>query len=384
MKTSFHLPFVLELEKRLGTSQPLIQVVLGPRQVGKTTGVLQLQDKKKALIHYISADEQLTPSALWLEEQYQKALLAPKIKIFIIDEIQKVPQWSETIKKLWDRQKRSSKKFLKIILLGSSSLTLQKGLTESLAGRFELIRVFQWSYQESKQCFGMDFETYLKFGGYPGSYEFLSNPERWLTYLKSSIVETAIGRDILLFSQVRAPALFRQAFEILCSYPAQEISYNKLLGQLQDKGNTDLIKHYIELYQGAFLIQTLHKFAQKVVLKKTSSPKIFPGCPALTHLTESIKSWEEKRGRLFELVVGNELQRLGGELSYWREEKNEIDYILVWQNNIFAIEVKSGRKKSPKGLELFLKKFSKAKPVFITTENFETFSRDPKAFLKKI
>jgi hypothetical protein len=375
MRTTFQRSFVKQLEKRLHDKKPLIQVLTGPRQVGKTTGMQQLMSRFRGKNHFANADDLLVSNRSWLLEQWQKALLLGPGTLLVIDEIQKVPNWSETLKSLWDQDPYR----LRVVVLGSSSLQIQAGLTESLAGRFELIRVFHWTFPELKKAFGYDLERFLLFGGYPGSVPFEAEWDRWYAYLKDSIVESVIGKDILHNHKVGNPALFRQAFEILCRYPAQEISFTKLLGQLQDKGNTDLIKYYLELYAGAFLIHPLEKYSAKAYLTRASSPKILPACPALFTMTEGPAALEnpERRGRIFELAVGAHLRQLPGELFYWREKAAEVDFVYRYQGRLFALEVKSGRKKSTRGLEAFQQQFPEATPVLITPEIFPEFAENP-------
>ena len=269
MTTPYERPFVAQLERRLCGEAPLIQVLIGPRQVGKTTGMRQLLARYPGPSHYANADDLLVTDRTWLLEQWQKALLPGDGTLLVIDEIQKIPNWSEALKSLWDQEPRR----LRVVVLGSSSLQIQTGLTESLAGRFELTMIYHWTFNELKHAFGYDLDRFLLYGGYPGAVTYEDDYDRWYAYLKDAIVEAVIGKDILLNRKVANPALFRQAFEILCRYPAQEISYTKLLGQLQDKGNTDLIKYYIELYAGAFLIHPLEKYSAKAWLTRTSSPK---------------------------------------------------------------------------------------------------------------
>ncbi len=379
MMISYERPFVAQLEKRLLGEQPLIQVLVGPRQVGKTTGIRQLLGRYSGNHHFANADDLLVTDRSWLLEQWQKALLRGDGALLVIDEIQKIPNWSETLKSLWDNNPRR----LRVVVLGSSSLQIQTGLSESLAGRFELTRVYHWTFTELKEAFGYDLERYLLYGGYPGAVPYESEYDRWYAYLKDSIVEAVIGKDILLNRKVGNPALFRQAFEILCRYPAQEISFTKLLGQLQDKGNTALIKYYIELYSGAFLIHSLEKFSAKGWLTRSSSPKILISCPALYTMTAGPRVLDdpEARGRVFELVVGAQLLQLPGELFYWREKNAEVDFIYQYQGKVWAIEVKSGRRKSAKGLETFMKHFPDAIPIVLTTDNFPAFSEDPRRFL---
>lgn len=375
---TYERPFVAKLEKRLLAERPLIQVLVGPRQVGKTTGIRQLL-ARYSQNHYANADDLLVADRTWLLEQWQKAQLLGDGTLLVIDEIQKIPNWSETLKSLWDRNPR----MLRVVVLGSSSLQIQTGLTESLAGRFEMTRIYHWTYAELKDAFAYDLERYLVYGGYPGSVPYEVEHDRWYAYLKDSIVEAVIGKDILLNRKVGNPALFRKAFEILCRYPAQEISYTKLLGQLQDKGNTDLIKYYIELYAGAFLIHPLEKYSAKGWLTRSSSPKILVSCPALYTMAEGPGAIDdpERRGRVFELAVGAQLLQLPGELYYWREKNAEVDFVYRYQGKLYAIEVKSGRRKSAKGLEAFMKHFADARPVIIGTDNFPLFSENPQKFL---
>jgi predicted AAA+ superfamily ATPase len=300
----------------------------------------------------------------------------------VVDEIQKIPNWAEAIKAFWDARPGQ----IRVLLLGSSSLQLQSGLTESLAGRFELTRVYHWTFAEMHAAFGHSLEQYLSFGGYPGAVRFEEDLERWYAYMKESIVEAVIGKDILQNRRVANPALFRQAFEILCHYPAQEISFTKLLGQLQDRGNTDLVKYYIELYGGAFLLYALQKYSAKEWLARSSTPKMLPACPALYTMASGKmdENDSERRGRVFELAVGAELIHFPGELFYWREKQAEVDFVFKSHSKLYAIEVKSGRKKSTKGLNAFVEKFPNARRIVITPENFLQFSQERLAFLEKL
>lgn len=374
-----YLNNIVKLKNNIQSKNGLIQVLLGPRQVGKTTSILQLiEDFFADQAWYVSADKVFNADASWIREQW--TLAHSDHKILIIDEIQKCHNWAEIIKALFDETRRK-KKSVRCVLLGSSSLEIQKGLTESLTGRFQLNLAYHWNFNESNKAYGLTFKEYLKFGGYPGSYGFI-NQDSWVDYVKNSIIATVIEKDILQFQLVKNPSLFRQAFDILVAYPAQEISYTKLLGQLQEKGNVELIKNYISMYEGAFLVKALEKFSSKVIKTKSSSPKILPLAPCLYYMTIRDEYESDELGRVFELVVGAQLVRTGEELFYWREGPNEVDYILKVGRKIFAIEVKSGRKKGTKGLEAFLKHFPKSHAVYITFENYPKFENDPMAFLE--
>lgn len=381
MKKTINLNFINNLEENLKSKIGLLQVILGPRQVGKTTTILSyLQNKYSDKAHYISADKVFRSDALWLQEQWQVA--QTEKKLLVIDEIQKCENWAEVIKALWDQAKRQNKQ-VQCVLLGSSSLEIQKGLTESLTGRFQLITTYHWNYAESKAGYNLSFDDYLKFGGYPGAYPFIQDKE-WENYVRNSIITTVVEKDILQYQNVKSPALFKQAFDILMAYPAQEISYSKLLGQLQDKGNTDLIKYYIRLYEGAFLVKALEKFSNKTIKTKSSTPKILPLAPCLYYLTVLDKYSSEEKGRVFELVVGAQLVRTGEELYYWREKNNEVDFVLKRGKKIWAIEVKSGRKKNYNGLKVFKENFPTAKAVIITPENYFEFEENVMEFLEKV
>ncbi len=380
MKNFIYLNYINKLNENINSNNGLIQVLLGPRQVGKTTSILKLiEDFFNTQAHYVSADKIFNADSNWLREQWLVSLAEKKI--LIIDEIQKCHNWAEVIKSLYDESKRK-KQTIRCVLLGSSSLEIQKGLTESLTGRFQLNQAYHWNYHESNKAYGLTFQEYLKFGGYPGSYFFIKGSD-WANYVKNSIITTVIEKDILQFQNVKNPALFRQAFEILMAYPAQEISYTKLLGQLQEKGNVELIKNYISMYEGAFLMKALEKFSAKVIKTKSSSPKILPLAPCLYYLTIRDEYDSDELGRVFELAVGAQLVRTGEELFYWREGQHEVDFILKVGRKIFAIEVKSGRKKGTKGMNTFLSHFPKSHPIYITFENYSQFEKDPMGFLEK-
>ena len=382
MSVPFQRPFVAQLAQRLDAPRPLVQVLVGPRQVGKTTGVRQFMAQCAWPQHYASADDVLVSDRNWLLEQWQQALLLGDGALLVVDEIQKVPNWPETIKALWDAQPYR----LRVLLLGSSALQIQAGVTESLAGRFELLRAHHWTFAELQAAFGYDLPRYLAFGGYPGGVALEHDADRWYAYMKDAIVEAVIGKDILQARKVANPALFRQAFQILCAYPAQEISYTKLLGQLQDKGNTDLVKYYIELYGGAFLLHALQKYSPKAWLARSSSPKMLPACPALYSMATGmdVAQSAEQRGRAFELAVGAELVQQPGQVFYWRERNDEVDFVYQYRDRLYAVEVKSGRKKSARGLEAFCMQAPKALCVIVTPENFAQFSSDPRGFFQQV
>jgi hypothetical protein len=370
--------FTKELETRLKEPDALIQAVLGPRQVGKTTGVKQCLSRLRAKSLYVSADDLMAPHPEWLLSQWQKALLLPQNSVFVIDEVQKIDRWQEVLKHVWDNQNPTR---LRVVVLGSSSFEIQQGLKESLAGRYEILPVCHWNAAESEKL-GVPFDQYLVQGGYPGSYRLLRSDSRWQAYLRDAIVENVLNKDIFRLRPLSKPVLFRQFLEIIRAYPCQEISYTKLLGQLQDHGNVELVKHYLFLLECAFLYRALEKYSRKEYLKKGSSPKILPLCPALCTYEGGLKKWSEPemRGRLLEVAVGSVLNQLPGRLYYWREGNDEVDFVYE-ADRTYGIEVKSGRKRKTGGLTAFMACYPDAVPMFVDMESYSRFEVDPEGFL---
>lgn len=266
------------------------------------------------------------------------------------------------------------------MLLGSSSLELQKGLSESLSGRFQLRRAHHWNFHESKEGYGISFEDFLMKGGYPGSYRF--QDEEWYDYVENSIVNTVVEKDILQYASVRNPSLFRQAFTLLSHYPAQEITYTKLLGQLQERGNVELIKHYIHLFEGAYLIKTLEKYSANALRKKTSSPKVIPLAPCFYYLQKKSPLSDSELGRAFEALVGSQLLRTNSEVFYWREGKDEVDFVVKKGRFLWGIEVKFHSNSTTRGLHAFKKAYPEATCLIISTDNYTEFEQNPMSFLQ--
>ncbi|MBP7015462.1 MAG: ATP-binding protein [Steroidobacteraceae bacterium] len=329
-------------------------MVAGPRQVGKSTLVQQVTDQLGVPVRYVSADEPTLRGTDWISQQWDAARLEAAGKagaVLVLDEVQKIPAWSETVKRLWDEDTRK-KRPLKVVLLGSAPLLIAQGLTESLAGRFETLRLPHWSLAEMREAFGWSLEQYLCFGGYPGAAPLIKDPARWSRYIADSLIETSISRDVLLLTRVDKPALLRRLFELACRYSGQILSYTKMLGQLHDAGNTTTLAHYLDLLAGAGMVCGLPKYAGDAVRTRGSSPKLQVLNTALMTVTtgaglEEAKSDREFRGRLVESAVGAHLANAAAagecELFYWRDRGQEVDFIVRCRNRLVAIEVKSGR-----------------------------------------
>lgn len=366
--------------ERLREAPRFIQVILGPRQVGKTSGVLNVLQSSFSQkdYSYHSCDDAGLDSA-WFDREFQNARTAGR-RVVVFDEIQKLDRWSERLKAAWDAQKRQ-RSALHVVILGSSSLKLTAGLSESLAGRFEVISVPHWNYRESHDAFGLDWQEFLRIGGYPASYSLRADAARFRSYISESILEAVVSQDILRHATIRKPALFRQTFGLACQYPAQEVSYNKLLGQLQDAGNVDQIKHYLDLFSQAFLIRLAFKWSS-APLSRTSSPKLIPAAPVLTsHFLRRDPSPEE-RGRVFEAVVGNRLFEAYESVYFWREGNLEVDYVVESSRGLIGIEVKSKQRKTD-GTEALKRLKRGARICYVDFENYAAFEEDPAGFLEE-
>jgi len=352
----------------------LIQVVLGPRQVGKTTAAKELFDKWTGSKVMISADSPASHNSDFIEAHWLHARTLPEPCLLIIDEVQKVSDWSDKIKELFDNDR--DKKDIRVFILGSASLSVQTGLSESLAGRFEIVRAPHWQFEEMKSVFNWDLEQFLKFGGYPGAAKYIDDITRWQSYVLDSIVEPVLSRDLGLIINISKPALFRQLFALCMEYPAQEVSYQKLLGQLQEKGAPQTVKHYLQILEGGFLVKQIYRYSRRPLSTRTSSPKLIPLAPALIHAFASplrIDTDSIWKGRVFEAAIGSYLNAKGYDFYYWRDGNHEVDYVIKRQDKIFALEIKSGRPRKLSGLTAFLNKYPDAVPLIVTPENFSTF-----------
>jgi len=369
-------PLFRTLQSRLKEPRRFLQVLAGPRQVGKTTLARQVMEGGRSRSHYASADEPTLQERAWIEQQWDLGRLKAKDgeALLVLDEVQKVPGWSEVVKRLWDEDTAKGVS-LKCVLLGSSPLLVQRGLTESLAGRFEVLHVTHWSFTEMRDAFGWDVDRYVYFGGYPGAAALIEDRQRWARYIVESLIETTLSRDILLMTRVDKPALLRRLFLLGCDYSGQILSYQKMLGQLQDVGNTTTLAHYLELLAGAGMLKGISKFSGKKVMQRGSSPKLQVLNTALVSSQSrfsyaSAKKDRDYWGRLVESAVGAHL--LNGaegtmlEIYYWRDRGHEVDFVLQSGERVVSLEVKSGRARSDySGMDAFVKIFQPFRKLLV-------------------
>jgi predicted AAA+ superfamily ATPase len=367
------------ITKRVLEPRKFIQVLIGPRQVGKTTMASQMLRKINIPYVFESADAVSAVNAGWIEQLWEAARLKMKVQstrefILVIDEIQKIPNWSETVKRMWDRD-TINETGIKLVLLGSSRLLLHKGLTESLAGRFETMYLGHWSFGEMEEAFNWNADQYAWFGGYPGGAELIQDEDRWKNYINNSLIETSVSKDILMLTRVDKPALLKRLFELGCEYSGQILSFTKMQGQLQDAGNTTTLSRYLNLLDTAGLLAGIEKYAADIIRKRSSSPKFQVHNNALlsAQKNESFNEVIQKPaewGHIIESSLGAHL--INNSISqnysvyYWRERNDEVDFVLERRGKVIAVEVKSNDSENKKGLEVFRKKFNPDKLYLIS------------------
>jgi predicted AAA+ superfamily ATPase len=340
--------------------------------------VTQLLESVKVPYHFVSADAVPASDTGWLGLQWETARALMEQQgasefILVVDEIQKIDNWSETVKSYWDADTKD-KRTLKVIVLGSSRLLIQQGLTESLAGRFETTYMGHWSYEEMNSAFGWNVRQYVWFGGYPGSASLIEDEDRWKAYVQQSLVETSVSRDILMLTRVDKPALMRRLFEIGCSYSGQILSYTKMLGQLKDAGNTTTLSHYLDLLNTAGLLAGIEKYSGNLIYKKSSSPKFQVHNTALISAQSAeafleIQVKPNEWGRMVESAIGahiiNHSLTDGFTVSYWRDHNDEVDFVLERKGLVIGLEIKSGGVRSRTGIVAFQKQFDPHRVLLI-------------------
>lgn len=369
-----------EVKSRLEEPRRFIQVIAGPRQVGKSTLVGQVLNDVTLPYDSYSADDEANVNQSWITDVWEGVRNVMDIRnesehLLVIDEIQKIDNWSETVKAEWDRDTREGRN-IKVLLLGSSRLLLKKGLTESLAGRFEMIRMGHWNYREMHEAFGWTLDQYIYFGGYPGTASLIADETRWKRYVRDSLVESAITKDVFSTTTVYKPALLRRLFEIGCSYSGELLSLTKMMGQLQEKGNVTTLAGYLQVLDECNLLAGLQKYSADNARRYASVPKYQVYNNALMNVYDystfaeqraDLKHW----GCLVESAVGSHLlnyaDKLGYNVYYWRERDDEVDFVVVRNHRVWALEVKSGRRSMNNGLGLFRKAFNPYRSMIIGT-----------------
>lgn len=380
--TEFMLDYAtcrVRLGERLAEPAPgRIQLLTGPRQVGKTTLLLELAEQRGASALYAACDgpeaglpgfwERLWTVARGLAEEHGAAAI-------FLDEIQHISQWAARLKGEWD-QLRRRKTRLHVVASGSSALRLGAGSRESLAGRFERLTLSHWSASALSKAFKLDMhaaaELLVRLGSYPGAMGLRSDSARWRAYIRDAIIEPAVGRDILALGVVRRPALLRQVFALAVSMPARIVSLQKLQGQLQDRGTLETIAHYLKLLEEAYLVAPLEKYSPQplhraappklVVLNNALMAAMDPGPPPESG-TDPVRY-----GAWVENACLAHAWSSGQRVMYWRAEPLEVDGVMEGSWGTWAVEVKTGPLQvgELRGLLEFCRRYPRFRPLVIT------------------
>jgi predicted AAA+ superfamily ATPase len=363
-----------------------IQLLTGPRQVGKTTLLLDLAEHLGEAAHYVAADD---PQAglpgfwerVWTEAETRASRGGGAL---FIDEIQHIADWAARIKAQYDRLRRRKIR-LHVVATGSSALRLGAGSRESLAGRFERLTLTHWSALTLMERFKLapSASTLLtvRLGSYPGSLQFQNDIPRWRAYVRDSIIEPAIGKDVLALGVVRRPGLLRQIFAVAISMPAQIVSLQKLQGQLHDRGALETVAHYLALLEEAYLVAPLRKFGAREHRQRAAPPKLVAlnnalpsalhpqGPPDPSREPARFGSWVENACLAF---AWNSGQRV----TYWREEPLEVDGIIDGSWGAWAVEVKTGAFDSSqlRGLLEFCRRHPRYRPLVVTAPGDESLA----------
>lgn len=373
---AYQLPLVQTIIDRLNEPRRFIQMLIGPRQTGKSTAINQAVSQLDIPCFSVMASID-SSSRDWLRAQWlqARAMITPDSPsvVLAIDEVQLIDQWSSVVKEMWDTDTKDGID-LRVLLSGSSSILLQKGLREGLTGRFEIIHCTHWGLAECRDAFGFDLDHFLFYGGYPGAAPLSNDTNRWLDYMNEAIIEPSISRDVIALDEVRKPTLMRRLFHLGAPYSGQELSYRKMLGQLDDAGNTTTLAHYLELLSSAGILCGLEKYDPKLIRKKASSPRLMVYDTSLMTATygqyrDYLLTDPERRGHLVESAVGAFLLQQAAkqhfEVHWWREGDAEVDFVISSGEAVTAIEVKSGRVKSTKGLAAFVEQFPSARTLIV-------------------
>lgn len=377
-----------ELLRRLSEQPPArVQVLTGPRQVGKTTMLLDIAERWGEFGVYLAGDAPEAALPGWWEAQWRRVVdLARRGRaLLLVDEVQYLPQWSRLIKSAIDEAYRLDLP-LHVVISGSAALAVNTGARETMAGRFERLVLRQWTPRDMARAFGLEqdeaVERYVRFGSFPGSTGIIDDLPRWRSYVRDSIMDPAIGRDLMALQPVRKPALLRQVYAVATGHPAEVISLQKIAGSLSESGTSETIAHYLQLLDEAYLVSALPKHSSKEIRRRASPPKLVALNNALlaaalsSHPPTSADN-PELWGRWVENAVIASAIAAGQTVHYWREEPNEVDAVCSGSWGNWAIEVKCGSytTKDLAGLLEFCRRYPEFRPLVVCTQGNEDGAR---------
>jgi hypothetical protein len=380
---------IAQLAGRLAEPAPgYIQVLVGPRQVGKTTLLLEIASRWRGQAVYVAADAAEASLPGWWEEQWRtvERLAKDKPAVILFDEIQYLSNWNRILKAKHD-QIRRRRVPVHVVVSGSSSLRIGAGTKETMAGRFERLQLLHWPARELAKRFHLNpaeaVEQIIRYGSYPGAIPLLKDFPRWRAYIRDSIIEPATGRDILATEPIRRPALLRQLFAVSVAHPAQIVSLQKICGQLTDQGALQTVAHYLHVLEEAFLVTAVHKYSERALRRRSSPPKLVVLNQAFLSAAAGEASPTPERqpeqwGRWIENACIAHAFNSGQGVYYWRAEPLEVDLITDGSWGRWAIEIKTGNYgvQHLTGLLEFCRRYPEYRPFVLCDPGSEGTARE--------
>lgn len=359
-----------DIQRFMHTRQ--IIALVGLRRVGKTTIMLKIVEDSiskfgREHIVYFSFDEFkeirlseiLKGYARLMDKELDKAKY-----LFLFDEIQKLEDWEEQLKVLYDSYPN-----IKFIISGSESLFIRKKSKESLAGRMYEFNIRTLNFQEFlrfrnktfdnillyKEEILKEFRNFLFRNGFPEIVN--ETKEVSEKYVKDNVIEKIIYRDIPQIIPIKDPTALEQIFKIILLDPGEIINFDKLAKEMGLSRQT--ISLYLGYLEKSFLVKKLYNFSRNVRKTQRRSKKYYP-----TILAPEILEKTEFFGKAFETAM---ILQLDAEY-FWRDVyKNEVDVVRLVKGKILPIEIKSSRV-DDRAIKVFMKKFNVNEGLILTYE----------------
>ncbi|HLD21673.1 MAG TPA: ATP-binding protein, partial [Patescibacteria group bacterium] len=377
--------------------RPEMLVITGSRQTGKTFLVHTIipHSLKKQVLYYNFEDFSLR--GLFHKDPHGfVAALRNSNNLYIFDEFQHVPQLISLLKVAYDTQKQL---FPKILLTGSSSLAIQEHVSQSLTGQAMLFHLFSLSFAERFRHSTVDFITqppqihslqnewhlhtpqlqqqlteYMRDGGYPelGELPMQLRPEKL-----SSIIQTILEKDMTRLVKEEYLFAAKQLLDIFASRIGQRISFEAIASMLQL--NVKTVRHLASIIAGLFFIDFVYpRSSHGNEYKK--SPKVYfhdAGIRnTLLHIAE-LPTDMDQWGSLVEQFVFHQLVRFSAyqrdlSIHYWQDyNKNEVDFVVEYENNLISIEVKYQQSQTNRlavGIRNFITRYKPKYHITVTKE----------------
>ncbi|MCC5939150.1 MAG: ATP-binding protein [Lunatimonas sp.] len=369
-----HINRILEekLAEKVDWKKALI--LLGPRQVGKSTLVHKLARTLDPNFLLLNGDEIQTQELLSNSSlEFLKAYLGDS-KVIVIDEAQRIPNIGLTLKLIIDNFNH-----VQLIVTGSSSLELASTVKEPLTGRKWEYRIFPVSWEEIRGWKGLakamsQLDSLLVFGSYP---EILTHSGEKIPLLQN-LSSSYLYKDLLNFQGIRKPELLGKLLQALAWQVGSEVSYNELSNTIQADKAT--VSNYLDLLEKAYILFRLNPYSRNLRSEITSSRKIYfvdNGMRNSIIGNYAPLSSRNDIGQLWENFLMAERQKLlnyhgfYGRTYFWRTVKGqEVDYIEEIDGEIHAFEFKWSPKSKGKIPDSFIKTYHPKTVKIVHRENY--------------